>query len=255
MRRFLAIMIFGLSVCCIIISCSKGVTKGDLTPHDQFDKAMRLYQKEDYLKSQAEFQKVIYGFPGLAFIDTAQYYLAMSFYQIKSYPESIGEFRKLTQTYPTSALADDAQFHLAMAHFKESPGFALDQTETYSAVDEFGIFLDRYSDSPLADSARFELDHLYDKLAKKLFKSGELYLRLGNFEPALIYFGQVRDNYSDTEWAKLAFYYSAEAQMELGRKAEALETFQNFILTFPDHKLVHKAQKKIAKLSPAEPGS
>jgi outer membrane protein assembly factor BamD len=255
MRRFYAVILPGLLALCAIISCSKGVTKGDLTPHDQFDKAMALYQKEDFLKAQGEFQKVIYGYPGLTFIDTAQYYLAMSFYHISSYPEAIGEFRKLTTTYPASPLADDAQYYLAMAHYKESPSYSHEQTETYAAVDEFGIFLDKYSDSPLADSARMELDRLYDKLAKKLFKSGELYLRLNDYEPAIIYFGQVRDNYSNTDWAKDSFFYTGVAQMKQGKKPEALETFQNFVITFPDHKLTPKAQKYIAKLSPSQPGS
>jgi len=255
MRRFSALALLGLLAVCAVISCSKGVTKGDLTPHDQFDKAMTLYNKEDYLKAQGELQKVIYGYPGLTFIDTAQYYLAMSFYHIKSFPEAIGEFRKLTTTYPSSALADDAQFYLSLAHYKESPSYSHEQTETYAAVDEFGAFLDKYSDSPLADSARLVLDKLYDKLAKKLFKSGELYLRLDDYDPAIIYFSQVRDNYSNTEWAKYAFFYTGVAQMKQGKKAEALETFQNFAITFPDNKLTQKAQKYIAKLSPAEKGS
>jgi len=246
MRRILVLIIFGVIL--LLGACSKELTKGSISPNDQFQRAMALHEKGDYLKAQGEFQTLIYSSPGLTFIDTAQYYLAMTYFNIKSYPEAIGEFKKLLQTYPSSALADDAQFNLALAHYKESPKFALDQTETYAAIDEYGIFLDRYADSPLAAEAQKNLDILYDKLAKKLFKSGELYLKLRNYEPALLYFEQVRDNYPSTEWAQLAMYYTGVAQMKMGRKPEAIETFQNYILAFPEHKLIPKAQKNIIKL-------
>lgn len=77
-------------------------------------------------------------------------------------------------------------------------------------------------------------------------------MKLSDWEPALIYFEQVRDNYPNTEWAVLAMYYTGEAQEKLGRKSDALGTFQNFVEAFPDHKLSQKAQKHIAGLKPAE---
>jgi outer membrane protein assembly factor BamD len=238
----------------ILLSCSRGGVKESLGPREQFQKAMAYYDNGDYLKSQAEFQKVVYGFPGQPFVDTAQFYLSMSYYQIESYPEAIGEFKRLLQAYPSSPLADDAQYYVGMSHFNESPGFTKDQTETYAAIDEFGVFLDRFPSSSYAEDVQAKLDILYDKLARKLFKSGQLYLKLNDFEPALIYFEQVRDNYPQTEWAKLALYYTGEAQLKLGRKSDALETFQNFVTAFPDYKLTKKARDQIEKLSPVQAG-
>jgi len=237
-----------------LLSCSKGGVKESLSPGEQFHRAQALYDSEDYLKAQTEFQRIVYSFPGQTFIDTAQFYLAMSYYQVESYPEAIGEFKRLLQAYASSPLADDAQYYVGMSHFNDSPGFAKDQTETYAAVDEFGVFLDRFSSSSFTDDVKAKLDILYDKLARKLYRSGYLYLRLNDFEPALIYFEQVRDNYPQTEWAKLALYYTGEAQQKLGRQSDALETFQNFVAAFPDHKLNKKAREKIEKLSPAQAG-
>ncbi len=250
--RQISIWILGALIMVAALSCSKTAVKEELTPYKQFQQGMNYFEKGNYLKAQKELQKVIYGFPGQTFIDTAQYYLAMSYYNISSYPEAIGEFRKVLQTFPSSALADDSQYYVAMSYFKQSPPYYKDQTDSYSAVDEFGVFLDRYPDSPLVDDARANLDQLYDKLAQKLFKSGELYLRLNDYDPALLYFGQVRDNYSNTQWAAASVYYSGVALMKQGKTADALETFQNFVTAFPNHKLVKKAQANISKLGPKE---
>jgi outer membrane protein assembly factor BamD len=253
MKRFFLMALFiGLAI--LAISCSRGGVRDTLPPHEQFQKAMGLYDEEEYLKAQGELQRLVYSYPGQPFIDTAQFYLAMAFYQDKSFPEAVGEFKRLLQAYPSSPFADDAQYYVGMSHYKESPGYAKDQNETYAAVDEFGIFLDRFPSSPFAEDVRTKLDVLYDKLAKKLLKSGQLYLKLNDYEPALIYFQQVRENYAETEWAIEARYYAGEAQLKLGRKSDALETFQSFVAEFPDHKLVKKAREQIDKLGSAQAG-
>ncbi len=251
-RLIFAMVLSGMAA--MIVSCSRGGVKETLPPREQYQKAMAYYDDGDFLKAQGEFQKIVYSYPGQPFVDTAQYYLAMSYYKIESYPEAIGEFKRLLQAYPSSPLADDAQYYVGMSHFNDSPSFTKDQTETYAAIDEFGVFLDRFPSSPFAEDVQSRLDVLYDKLARKLFKSGQLYLKLNDYEPALIYFEQVRDNYPQTEWATMALYYTGEAQLKLGRKSDALETFQNFVTAFPDHKLSKKAREHIDKLAPVQAG-
>jgi outer membrane protein assembly factor BamD len=253
LKKYSYFMLGGLSLAAIL-ACSKAVVKQPPSPYAQFQIGMQYYQKGDYLKSQSELQKLIYSFPGLTFIDTAQYYMAMSYFNISRYPEAIGEFRRLLQTYPTSALADEAQYRIARSYFKQSPHYYLDQTDTYSAIDEYSVFLDKYPESPLIDSARTDLNLLYDKLAEKLFKSGVLYIKLGHYDAALSYFAQVRDNYSDTPWAAGALYYSGEAEMKLGKNDEALHTFQDFVTAFPDHQLAKKARELIGRLTPQQAG-
>jgi outer membrane protein assembly factor BamD len=236
------------------MSCSRGGFKSQVSPRDQYDAAMELYNKNKFFKAQMAFQRLIYNLPGQTYIDTAQFYLGMSFYNMKTYPEAVAEFRRLLSAYPTSDFADDAQFQAAMCFYQQSPSYYHDQSETLDAVDEFSLFLSRYPRSPLKEEAQLRLGELYDKLAKKLYKSGELYLRLHDYEPALIYFEQVRDDYPNTEWAKYALYNTGEAMRKQGRISDALETFQNFVTAFPDHKLSPKARKIISELQPVTSG-
>ncbi len=232
----------------ILTSCSGTGLKKQATAREQYDYAMEEYNKNKFFKAQMAFQRLIFSFPGQTFIDTAQFYLGMSFYEMEHYPEAVTEFRRLLSSYPTSPFADDAQFQVAICFYDQSPKYYLDQSETYDAIDEFSLFLTRYPRSPRKEEAQEKLNELYDKLAKKLYKNGELYLKMHDYEPALIYFEQVRDNYPNTEWAKYAFYNTGVAMKRQGRISDALETFQNFVLAFPDHKLSKKARENISEI-------
>ena len=248
MQRVSSLIIIAISAYIFLFSCSRGGLKDQESPRDQYDKAMELYGKGKFFKAQAQFQRLIYSFPGQTFIDTAQYYLGMSLFNMENYPEAVGEFMRLLTTYPVSPFADDAQFQLGMCHYEQSPRYSRDPDETFRAIDEFTEFLNRYPQSSLAPEARDRLNHMYEKLAHKLFKGGELYLKLNDYEPALLYFDMIRDNYSATKWAEYALFYSGEALMKSGRESDALQTFQDFMTAFPDHKLSKKARKNIEKL-------
>jgi len=238
----------------LIFGCSKTAVDNSIDPRITYDEAMDLYEQGKYFKAQMKLQKLIYSYPGQTYIDTAQFHLGMSQFIMKNYSEAVGEFRKLLTSYPVSDYADDSYYYIGLSFFERSPGYMKDQTDTYDCIDELSEFLNRYPDSPHAPDARSNLNILYDKLAKKMYKNGELYLKIGDYEPALIYFQQVRDNYPSTEWAIYAFYYSGEAQMKNNQFEDALKTFQDFVITFPDNKLAKKAIKNSSKLQKEEIG-
>jgi outer membrane protein assembly factor BamD len=215
---------------------------------DQFKLAKNLYDKNKFYKAQMEFEKLIYSYPGNTVIDTAQFFLAMSFFNQKDYVTSASEFNRLIQSYPQSEWADDSQYQIGMCHYKMSPKYSLDQSETFLAIEAFQNFVSNFIGSPLLEDARARLRELDDKLAQKRYMSGMLYLKMGDYNPAIVYFWNVRDSYPSTEWAVRSIYYTGEAQLSLKQYDKALETFQNFIAGFPDHKLTVKAKQKVADI-------
>jgi outer membrane protein assembly factor BamD len=251
-RNLLLVTLFLFAL--LIVGCSRTAVNETFDPRVTYDKAMELYEKGKYFKAQVNLQKLIYSYPGQTYIDTAQFHLGMSHFNMSNYSEAIGEFRRLLTAYPVSDYADDSYYYIGMSYFERSPHYARDQVDTYDCIDELSEFLNRYPDSPHAPDARKKLNILYDKLAKKMYKNGELYLKIGDYDPALIYFQQVRDNYPNTEWAIYAFYYSGEALMKNEQQAEALKTFQDFVITFPDNELAKKARNNISKLQKVEIG-
>jgi outer membrane protein assembly factor BamD len=216
-----------------------------LSVNEQFKLAKQLYDRHKYYKAQQEFEKLIFTYPGNTVIDTAQYYLAMSQFGQKEYILAAGEFDRLLQSYPQSEYADDAQYQIGMCHYKMSPKYQLDQTETDEALEAFQTFLGNFIGSPLAEDARNRIRELENKLAQKKFMSGLLYLRLADYEPAITYFWTVRDDFSSTDWAVQAIFYTGEALYGQKKYDQALETFQAFATGFPSHPLAVKANKKI----------
>lgn len=219
-----------------------------LSVKEQFTLAKQLYDKHKFFKAQQEFEKLIYTYPGNTIIDTAQYFLSMSQFGQKEYVIAAGEFERLLQSYPQSEYADDAQYQIGMCHYKMSPKYQLDQTETYEALDAFQTFLGNFIGSPLVEDARNRIRELEDKLAQKKFMTGLLYLKLTDYEPAITYFWTVRDEYPATDWAVRAIYYTGEAYYGQKDYAKALETLQAFATGFPSHPLSIKAAKKIEQI-------
>lgn len=236
-----------LLIVVLIVGCGTKTTKV-LPVNEQFKYAMNLYDNGKYFKAQTAFENLIYTYPGNAVIDTAQYYLGMCYYQRKDYGLAAGEFKRILTAYPNSGFADDSQYHIAMCHYNLSPKYSLDQSETNQAIYEFNLLMSTYVSSPFIKDAREKVAELTEKLAKKKFKDGELYLKMGYYDAALTYFSYVRDNYPSTQWAVMAYYYSGEAQFKLKKYEEAKHIFDTFIVGFPDNKLVPKAKKNLEKL-------
>lgn len=216
---------------------------------DQFTYAKGLYDKGKYYKAQTAFENLIYSYPGNAVIDTAQYYLGMSYYQQKEFSLAIGEYKRLLSAYPGSQFADDSQYQIGMCHYKMSPKYQLDQSETHEAVNEFHTLISEYPASPFMADAQIKIKELEDKLAEKAFKTGQLYMKLRDYESALVYFSYVRDNYTSTDWAIKSYYYTGEAYVKLERYDDALEIFQNFLNGFANHDLTSRAKEQIEKIA------
>ena len=237
-----------LSICILLVipllafnGCGSDNVKPVEDARTQFEKATKLYNKGKYYQAEIEFQHFIYNYPGNTAVDTAQYYLGMCYYKDKDYALGAGEFKKLLTSFPASAFADDAQFRLAMCHYFQSPGFALDQTDTIIAIEEFLNFLDNYPLSDLADSVSANLIELRNKLAKKSFNTARLYQKMNRTEPAIVYYNKVIDNYTDSPYAAESLYRKGECFKKLGKFSQAADALLEFVDNNKDHKYYEKA--------------
>ena len=240
-------ILLGLLAVIVISGCGKK-PRPVLPAAEQFVRAKDLYDRGKYYKAQLDFENLIYTYPGNTVIDTAEYYLGMCYYQQKDYGLAAGEFKRLMNAYPNSDFADDAQYYIAMSHYRMSPKYSLDQVETNLAIQEFNKLISDFMLSPFTKEAREKVVELEDKLARKSFNAGILYLKLGHYKAALTYFAFVRDNYPSTDWAIQSFYYTGEAQYKSKKYAEAKDTMEKFLLGFANHKLAPKAKEKLEQI-------
>ena len=228
--------------------CGGKAVRPVLPLQEQFTLAKKHYDQKKYRQAIEEFQKLIFNYPGATVVDTAIYYLANSYFNQEDYATAAGEFKKIVSNYPNSTWLDEAAFMVALSDMKQSAPAELDQQFTLLALDEFNEFVETYPNSPLIPEARKKILELRNKLAKKTYKNGYLYLRTKDYPAALLYFKEVLDNYPDTVWAKEALFQIAETNRLQNKILEALEVYKRFVELYPHDKLAAKCKEKIAEL-------
>lgn len=226
----------------IAVGCGGRVNLASLDARELFDLGMKKYQKKKFLSSVEVFQTVIFNFPGEGLVDTAQYYLALSYYGQSHYVLAQVEFNRLLLNYPASAFAPQSQLMKAVCFFEGTPKhFGLDQTDLYTAIRQFEDFIIDYPESEAIGEAREYLNEAKTRLAKKFFESGMVYIRIRDYRAARIYFQNVIDNYTDTEFGALATYQMALTYYHAKDWDKAHESFENFRILFSAHESASEA--------------
>lgn len=212
-------------------------------PDKAFAIAKRNYDKKDYLQAVEDFSYLKIKFSGTKIIDKAQYYLAMCYYNRKEYILSAYEFENFLKNYPTSEFTVQSRFQLAMCYYGLSPKYNLDQTYSKYAITEFQNFLSLYPTDKLASDADAKIKELRDKLALKLYKSGELYMRMEDYKASIIYYDAVIEDYFDSIWADDALYGKIRALVIKKKYEDVKKEIERFEKKFPTSDLLKSVQK------------
>jgi len=87
------------------------------------------------------------------------------------------------------------------------------------------------------------------KLAKKEYKSADLYRKMAEYQAAVVYFDGVLNNYYDTPFAEEALFRKGECLMKLKQWQEALKVFEVFLEKYPQSRLTEatRAHLKLVK--------
>lgn len=73
------------------------------------------------------------------------------------------------------------------------------------------------------------LDESRSRLARKNFKSGELYYRMKKYPSAIIYFDSVIERYDDTLWAERALKLKGDSFFAMKKYPEAAQTYERYL--------------------------
>jgi outer membrane protein assembly factor BamD len=217
----------------------------ELTSSELFDAGMEAYEDEDYLDAIDYFQACIYNYPGRTVVDSAQYYLGLSYFGNEEYQVAEVEFSRLVSNYPASVYFEHAVFMRAVCSFESAPDhYGLDQTELETALDRMEDFVIDFPESELVPDAQEYIRIGRNRLAKKAYRAGVVYHRMGAYKAARKYFQEVIDEYTDTQWAARATYMLAEENLKLSEFDKARQGFEDFQVVFPDHEWADEASEK-----------
>ena len=245
--RSLFILMLGVAVCTFGAQCASSQKK-EPSAKDQYQLASKYLEKTEYIKAIEAFQTLVYNFPGSEWVDDGQYGLAESYFRSKDTVNAVFEYERIVNDFSMSPFVEKAQFKIAMCYFEQSLDAVRDQENTYQAVQAFLNFLEDYPDSPLAKEARTKYSTCRAKLAEKAYKNGELYLKMGQTEAALLYFREVLDTFGDTSWIHHARYGIGCALLKQGELDEARQALEQVVRNGTEKRLKRKAQKKLKEM-------
>ena len=184
-----------------LINCgNKTVTlEEDLTP--RFNKAMVFFDTGKFLRAKDEFDYIIMTDPGSKLASESEYFKGESLFQLNEYNEARVTFDRFVRFANDISKIEKARYRLCECAILLSNTFPRDQKETKRALDQLQMFLEDFPRSELVKNAEKAITLLRIKLAEKDYEVGRLYLKLEEYESALIYFRSVLNNYYDTDFA------------------------------------------------------
>lgn len=193
MRRLTALLLLA-----VLAGCGGAVLPQIHDPANRLDVARRLYDKGDAALAIEVLAPFSTSGSGAADVDLAVYLLGLCKLRNKDHAGAQAEFERLLRDYPESDSAGPAEYRLGEALWGQSRGPDFDQEYTLKALDQWMKYRREYPGDEFGDAAQRRISEARARLATKLHKTGELYLKLQEHEAARSYFNDVLKQYSDT---------------------------------------------------------
>ncbi|MBB5396202.1 MULTISPECIES: outer membrane protein assembly factor BamD [unclassified Mucilaginibacter] len=217
----------------------------------KYQEAVKFYNKKDYTKALGLFEDLVTRYRGRAEAEDLFYYYAYTNYRLKDYTSARFHFKTFADTYPSSPRAEECRFIAAYCYYLDSPIYSLDQENTTKAIESLQLFINLYPKSDRVTEASKLIQNLRDKLEQKSYANAKLYLTIGDYQSAVIAFGNTLRDYPDTKYAEELEFLTIRAQYEyakVSRENRQEERFNQaaafadeFIEKYPSSKFLKEA--------------
>jgi len=235
-RKALAICFFIFG----ILSCASTDKEELKTAEGIFNKAMALFNDEEYLEAKTTFDLIRLQYPASQYADDAQYYLAECNYRREEYLLSNFNFNMLRRLHPNSPYYKESFFKSCMSYYYSAPQFDLDSKYTLDAIKSMSEFQAAYPSDSLSLIMDSYIQELRDKLAEREYETAQLYRKLRSPASSLIYYDIVLNEYDDTKFFELAYIGKIEVLVELKRWEQAKTTMGYFRILFKSSENLNK---------------
>ena len=224
----------------------------------QYEAAKTYFAKGQYTRAITLLNSLINIFKGTDKAEESLYMLGMSYYNEEDYQTAAQTFIQYYNVYPRGIYAELARFHAGKALYLDTPEPRLDQSGTYSAIQQLQLFMEYFPESSRKDEAQNMIFTLQDKLVMKEYLSAKLYYNLGNYmgnnyQACVITAQNALKDYPYTNLREdlsililrakyeLAVYSVEDKKLE--RYREAVDEYYAFMNEFPDSKYAKEANR------------
>lgn len=252
LKKYIPLLLLSVILCSALSSCKfqRLLKSGD--NEKKYNAAIKYYEKKDYFHALQLFEELISVYKGSARSENMYYYFARCYYETGEYPTAAYHFNNFTLTFPNSTYAEEAQFMNAFCYFKDSPTYSLDQTNTFDAIRQFQLFVNKYPQSSKIPECNNYIDKLRFKLEYKSYQNAKLYYRTGNYSAAVVAFGNVMKDFPATQYKEDCLYLSVKsaylyAQNSIETKKyerfkNAIENYYKLVDFFPTSSYIKEAE-------------
>ena len=147
----------------------------------KYEAAKNYFAKGQYNKAATLLNELVAILKGTDKAEESLYMLGMSYYNQKDYQVAAQTFIQYYNVYPRGTFAELARFHAGKAMYLDTPEPRLDQSGTYSAIQQLQMFMEYFSESSKKEEAQNMIFQLQDKLVMKEYLAAKMYYNLGNY--------------------------------------------------------------------------
>lgn len=249
-------LLAAIALSCTLAACSttkpnKLVTEN---PRAAYETAKSQLERGKCFNAKETLRLLSLEQAGVSYIDSIVFDLARAYACNNEYELAQVEYDRVINDYPASALVDEAAFGLAYSQFKLAPGNpGLDQTDVERAIRSMKDFIAIYPRSDRRAEADSLLRIMENRLARKTFDAGRLYLRLGADSAAMIYFQELWDEYTESPYAARALWLLAEDARKAENWEMAVQRYQQLTQVYPNAVEVEEAKVYLARIQKEHP--
>jgi outer membrane protein assembly factor BamD len=172
-----------------------------------------FFERGKYVKAIPYYEKIVNESNSILMAE-AQMKLADCYFQRKQYIDARFEYEEFIRQFSDDRSVARAFFRIGVCYYEQSPSAHYDQTETFSAIEAFGEYIDRF---PFDEQKKEALDYINKcryKLLEKKYHNGYAYYKMSDYPAALMYFEEIIQLNNLNELDKKSRYYSILMYLE-----------------------------------------
>ena len=229
----------------VFFGCSSTLPDDNLSLAEHLKIGMDHLDNEEFVKAQDAFKYVLSRGAGTDYGDDAQFFLGESYFLDNQYLLAITEYENLTRKMAYSPFFEKSRFRICESYSYESPDYFNDQTFTEKALERYQDFLDDFPNSEYVFSINKSMTDLRYKLAKKLFETGILYMKMDEYEPARMSFNQILDKYYDTDIIVDVHIKIIDSYIKDNKTGDALAHWKEHSYKYIDNMMINNQIDKL----------
>lgn len=225
---------------------------------DKYKMAVDMYEKKEYKKAIALFEKIMGPYANKPQMERIQYMISDSYFQEENYSMASYYFSKFIINYPESTKVEEAAYYSAKSYFLAAPVYSRDQEDTYKALTAYQNYIDSYPNSKLIAEANKDYEELNKKLQFKDFEVARQYYHTAKYNAAIQAFETFNEDHLGSIYKEESMYYSFKSAYSLGMKSilskkeerlsEAILSYAKFHRIFPESEKTKEVDGMAMKL-------